>query len=89
MILSSTNTNTMPESHTSEDQPCAVSPLEQLRATFLQLGYPQLQALQCSVEDGMLKMTGELDSFYLKQVAQSVAIKILGPNFVQNQIEVK
>jgi len=41
------------------------------------------------VKDGILQMTGELDSFYLKQVAQSVAIKILGAKFVQNQIEVK
>jgi len=79
----------MSEFQTSENQPCAASALERLQETFGQLGYPQLQALQCSVEDGMLKMTGELDSFYLKQVAQSVAIKILGPNFVQNQIEVK
>lgn len=89
MVLSSVNTNTMPEYQISENQSSAVSPLEQLQETFLQLGYPQLQALQCSVKDGMLKMTGELDSFYLKQVAQSVAIKISGPNFVQNQIKVK
>ena len=79
----------MLEPQTSENQPSALSSLEQLRETFVQLGYPQLQALQCSVKDGILQMTGELDSFYLKQVAQSVAIKILGAKFVQNQIEVK
>ena len=83
------HTNIMPESQISENQPSAISPLEQLQETFLHLGYPQLQALQCSVKDGILRMTGELESFYLKQVAQSVAIKILGPKFVQNQIEVK
>lgn len=79
----------MPKSQTSENQPSALSPLEQLQETFVQLGYPQLQALHCSVKDGILQMTGELESFYLKQVAQSVAIKILGPNFVRNQIEVR
>ena len=79
----------MPKSQTSENQPSALSPLEQLQETFVQLGYPQLQALHCSVKDGILQMTGELESFYLKQVAQSVAIKISGPNFVQNQIKVK
>lgn len=79
----------MPEPQTSENQSPALSPLEQLQETFMQLGYPQLQTLHCSVKNGTLQMTGELESFYLKQVAQSVAIKILGPNFVQNQIEVK
>ena len=79
----------MPKSQTSENQPSALSPLEQLQETFVQLGYPQLQALHCSVKDGILQMTGELESFYLKQVAQSVAIKSLGPNFVRNQIEVR
>ena len=89
MILSSVKTIIMPESQTSENQPLFLSQLEQLQETFEKLGYPQLQSLQCTFEDGVLKMAGELDSFYLKQVAQSVAIKILGPNFVQNQIEVK
>ncbi len=79
----------MPEPPTSPNQPSAMNLVEQLKKSFEHLGYPQLQAIQCSVEDGILRMTGQLDSFYLKQVAQSVAIKIMGPNFVQNQIEVK
>lgn len=89
MILSSVKTNIMPESQASENQSSSLSLLKQLQESFEQLGYPQLQGIQCSVEDGILRMTGELESFYLKQVAQSVAIKIVGSNCVQNQIAVK
>ena len=89
--LSSVTTTTMPESEsqTSQNQPASAESLEQqVRASFEQLGYAQLQALGCSVESGMLRLTGELESFYLKQVAQSVAIKIMGPHNVHNLIEV-
>lgn len=33
-------------------------------------------------------LTGQLKSFYLKQVAQSVAVKIPGVRSVRNEIEV-
>ena len=79
----------MPESQASKNQPSMESFLQQLRETFEQLGYPQLQAIECSVEDDKVRLTGQLDSFYLKQVAQSVAMKIAGPYFVQNLIEVQ
>ena len=79
----------MPESHSSKDQPNPLGSLQQqLRESFEQLGYPQLQAIECTVEDDTIRLTGELDSFYLKQVAQSVAMKIAGPHFIQNLIEV-
>ena len=62
--------------------------LQQLQESFEQLGYPQLQTIECTVEEDTVRLTGQLDSFYLKQVAQSVAMKIAGPYFVQNLIEV-
>ena len=79
----------MPESQSSPDQPNPLGSLQQrLRESFEQLGYPQLQAIECLVEGDTVRLTGQLDSFYLKQVAQSVAMKIAGPHFVQNLIEV-
>lgn len=86
-------TTNMPKPQTSNEQPSfssSSSMLKQrLQESFEQLGYPQLQAIEYSVEGGILRMTGELDSFYLKQVAQSVAIKLVGPQCVRNLIEVK
>lgn len=86
----SDKTANMPEPQTSKEQPSSSNMLKQrLQESFEQLGYPQLQALQYSVEDGVLRMSGELDSFYLKQVAQSVAIRLVGSESVLNLIEVK
>jgi len=52
------------------------------------VGYQQLTGIECSVVDDIIVLTGKLDSFYLKQVAQSVAIKIPGVRSVKNEIEV-
>ena len=86
---STVETMIMPDSQTSNDQPTSSDLLEQqLQESFEQLGYPQLQAIKCTVEGENVKLTGQLDSFYLKQVVQSVAVKIAGPHFIQNLIEV-
>ena len=60
----------------------------QIQDSFRQLGYAQLNSIKCSSVDGEIFLTGELDSFYLKQVAQSVAIKVSGKQNVQNEIHV-
>ncbi len=62
---------------------------DRLRLTFEKLGYPQLNAIQCSADGDQMKLSGELASFYLKQVAQSVAVKIPGVRIVHNEIEVR
>ena len=86
---STVETTKMPDSPASKNQsPPLDSLVQQLQKHFEQLGYPQLQAIECSVEDKTLRLTGNLDSFYLKQVAQSVAVKLAGSHFVQNLIEV-
>ncbi|MDB2686840.1 BON domain-containing protein [Mariniblastus sp.] len=73
----------------SDSQPSPSDSFQQkLRERFELLGYPQLQAVECSLEDGTVQLTGQVDSFYLKQVAQSVAAKIAGPHCVQNMIKV-
>lgn len=62
---------------------------ELLRISFEQLGYQQLNNIDCEVEDNVLVLTGKLKSFYLKQVAQTVAMKIPGVALVRNLIEVQ
>ena len=87
--LTTVNKINMPESQASNDPSSPSNSLQQqLQASFDELGYPQLQGIQCSVEDDTICLTGQLDSFYLKQVVQSVAVKIAGPLLVKNLIEV-
>jgi len=62
---------------------------ELLRISFDQLGYQQLNNVDCEVEENVLVLTGKLKSFYLKQVAQTVAMKIPGVASVRNLIEVQ
>jgi osmotically-inducible protein OsmY len=62
--------------------------VDRIKSTFAQLGYSQLNAIGCSVEDGEVLLTGEINSFYLKQVAQSVAIKVPGVKNIRNEIHV-
>ena len=60
-----------------------------LRISFDQLGYQQLNNIECEVDGGVLILSGKLKSFYLKQIAQTVAMKIPGVESVQNRIEVQ
>jgi osmotically-inducible protein OsmY len=61
----------------------------QVLRTFEQLGYPQLQGIACESDGDRIRLSGKLDSFYLKQVAQSVAVKVIGVTSVDNQITVE
>ena len=70
---------------TREEHPSVV---DQIRRTLSCLGYAQLNAVQCVLNGDEVLLTGELNSFYLKQVAQSVAIKIPGVRNVRNEIQV-
>lgn len=78
---------TMPDADSQNDP--IISLENQVLRTFEQLGYPQLQAIVCESDGATIRLSGALDSFYLKQVAQSVAVKISGVNSVDNQITVE
>ena len=67
----------------------APGPEELLRISFEQLGYQQLNNIDCRAEDNVLVLSGKLNSFYLKQIAQTVAMKIPGVASVHNLIEVQ
>lgn len=51
-------------------------------------GYPQLQAVSCESEGDSILLSGEIDSFYMKQLAQEVATRTPGVRFVKNDIQV-
>lgn len=51
-------------------------------------GYRRLENLECEVRDGQVTLTGVLPSFYLKQVAQTVAMRVELVREVRNGIEV-
>ena len=67
----------------------SVNPKEiQFHQTLERLGYAQLKAVRCEMSGDEMILRGQLDSFYLKQVAQSIAIKIPGVRCVRNEIQV-
>jgi osmotically-inducible protein OsmY len=75
--------------HSGESLTPQLSLEDRVRLTFDQLGYPQLNSIRCIAEGDQMRLTGELHSFYLKQVAQSVVVKIPGVRTVRNEIEVR
>ncbi|MDG1872629.1 MAG: BON domain-containing protein [Mariniblastus sp.] len=52
------------------------------------LGYPQLSALTCESEGSTVVIKGELGSYYLAQLAQTIAAKVPGVRRVINQVNV-
>lgn len=82
-------TNSESESRSADSAIAKLTLEDRVRISFEQLGYPQLNAVQCSASGDLMLLTGELNSFYLKQVAQSVAVKIPGVREVKNEIHVR
>ncbi len=66
----------------------AASPVMLVVAALLNSAYRSLHRLTCVVEDGELVLRGTLNSFYLKQIAQQVALKAAGWHRLRNEIEV-
>ncbi len=59
-----------------------------VKISLLELGYPQLAGLTCEADGSTVFLKGELGSYYLAQVAQSIAKKVPGVRLVVNQIRV-
>lgn len=51
-------------------------------------GYSQLRRLQVSFEHGRMTLQGQLPTYYLKQVAQSVVQEVAGVREVDNDVRV-
>jgi hypothetical protein len=67
------------------DEHLRESALRFLRAS----GYRSLWALQCEVLDGIVTLSGMVSSFYLKQMAQALVLKLDAIKGVQNRIWVR
>jgi hypothetical protein len=57
-------------------------------AAFRSSGYRHLWNLECEVREDLVTLSGVLPSFYLKQVAQTIAMSIDQVREVKNTVEV-
>ena len=59
-----------------------------VKNSLLQLGYSQMRTVQCQAVGSTIVLTGELDSFYMAQVAQTIAAKVPGVRGVENRVNI-
>ena len=50
--------------------------------------YPVLRNVICEYDAGRLTLRGRVSTFYLSQIAQSLAAKVPGVDYVENCLEV-
>lgn len=62
---------------------------QQVYQSIQRLGYLQLAHLECAVHDRQVTLYGESPSYYLKQLAQTVACQVPGVQKVVNKISVR
>ena len=55
---------------------------------FLASPYCQLRHVRCKMEQGVLTLEGRLSTYYLKQLAQKLALQIPGVQAIANHLEV-
>jgi BON domain len=61
-----------------------------VRAELLKSPYGAIRAVSCQMTDGALKLTGCVPSYYLKQVAQRLALNALqGLAVIANELQVE
>ncbi len=59
-----------------------------VQARLRQSPYPSLRRISCRLVGSGLILRGRVPSYYLKQVAQSVAVSVAGVPAVRNELEV-
>lgn len=62
--------------------------VESVENSLARLGYMQLRAVRCHAQKATVRLSGNLSSYHLKQIAQTVAIRVPGVYQVINEIEV-
>ncbi len=60
----------------------------EIECSLSKSGYPPLAGITTTVEQGIVYLTGTVPSWYLKQVAQEVAMQITGLGLVRNLLTV-
>jgi len=59
------------------------------RSAIQRSPYPQVQRVCCEFEDGMIRLRGQVASYYLKQIAQHVVCRAVPSSVgIDNQLEV-
>ncbi len=51
-------------------------------------GHPQLRKVSCEFHEGVLILRGQVPTFYLKQVAQTLVRRLEGVGEINNRLEV-
>lgn len=59
-----------------------------VRRALRDAGYAPLRTLAACVDDGVVVLQGEVPSYYLKQIAQSVVLPVPGVRGVRNEVSV-
>jgi hypothetical protein len=62
--------------------------LDALLSALRSSPYPPLRSVECCERGGIMRLKGSVPSYYLKQLAQSLALSIDETWLVQNEIEV-
>jgi osmotically-inducible protein OsmY len=60
----------------------------QVRQTLRRTGYAALQQIDCRVEKGVVELSGDVPSFYFKQIAQEVLLSLQHVARVENRLRV-
>ena len=81
----SMNAHPASSSRRLEDDGLRSAALARLRSS----GYAGLRRLRCEVTDAVVIVRGTLPSYYLKQMAQSVILRLDGIRSVKNLVEVR
>jgi osmotically-inducible protein OsmY len=62
---------------------------QQVRQILQRTGYAALQSVECRVENGIVRLCGEVPSFYCKQLAQEVLLTLKPVAQVENCLRVQ
>lgn len=66
-----------------------VSPGEAVEFSLIRSGYPDLQRIEVTQHEGAICLHGRVHTYYVKQLAQQLAMREPGVHRVVNDIEVR
>ena len=69
--------------------PRAAAPHVQAEVLLRQSAYPELWLISCSNEEGALTLHGTVSTYYLKQLAQTIAQGLSGVDAIENRLHVR
>jgi osmotically-inducible protein OsmY len=66
-----------------------ISLAERVMRALREIGYPALRSVTVVVSEGVVTLDGLVHSYYLKQLAQEVAMRIVGKRVLSNELKVR